>query len=235
MDQAEKLEIFRAQVKNVRALEAMWTHLVRTINRHLRREESTPVQVHTRLLALVYCSWVEALFLRVVHTPYGFSLLEIAEIQFARKSNVVLGWKKCVEVALRKVKGGKGSHLPNVKQTIERLIEEFIEAPSLVRNKLAHGQIEIALNRNNDQVNPVLTAAISDLNVVRLERHKAACAGLSEIIEAIVESPQKGAFKNYWALSERIDRELMRTREYTIEDKVQLLNRKPSLHEAYRP
>jgi hypothetical protein len=58
----------------------------------------------------------------------------------------------------------------NRRQEIERLVKEHVVEPSLIRNKIAHGQWEIALNRNNSAVNPAITAAIQQLDIVVIDR-----------------------------------------------------------------
>jgi len=166
----------------------------------------------------------------VIHTPYGFDLSEIDQIKEAsRTEGIVSGWRKCIELALRQVDATKSNHVPNLKQALERLVTEFIEGPSLIRNKIAHGQLKVALNRENTNINPDLTKEISDLNVVKLDRLHIACSGLAEIVESIIESPQKGAHREYWIISARIQEELARTENFTLEEKVSRLKQKKRL------
>src|SRR5712691_10074243 len=97
-----RLEIFIAQVENVRELDSAWRYLNRTINADLVKNNQQSAFLHTKLLALTYCAWLEALFSKVIHTPYGLDLAEIDQIKEAsRTDGIVSGWRKCIELALR--------------------------------------------------------------------------------------------------------------------------------------
>lgn len=236
MNQQQRLSVFKAQTENVRELNSAWAHLKRSIHAQLLVGNDKSVEVHTRLLALTYCAWTEALFSKLIHTPHGFELDEIAQIKTeARANGVTAGWRKCIELSVRNVEAARAGHLANVTQTLRRLIDTYIEAPSILRNKIAHGQVFIALNRDNTDVNPELTSGISNLNVVVLDRHKTACQGLSDIVENIVESPQKGAMRDYWVLTQQITEHLQETASHTIEEKVAHLREKAAHNKRFKP
>lgn len=226
MDNNDKLAIYRAQTENVRASQLAWANLKRSINSDLVKGDQRSATTHTRLLALTYSSWAEGALLKLIHTPYGFDVGEIEQIQASK--TVVEAWRKCIELALRRVEATRSGHLANVQQTLDRLVKEFVEKPSLLRNKLAHGQLVIALNRANTAVNSELTAEIASLDVVKLDRLHDALQGLSDIIEAIVESPVKGALRDYWTLLQRVESHLERTKGFTLEDKARQLREKRS-------
>ena len=227
MNQQERLRVFKAQTANVRELNASWRHLKRSINFDLVRGDAISVTVHTRALALTYCAWTEALFSKLIHTPYGLTLDEIDQIKrVSRDTGVVTGWRKCASLAFRRVRASRSGHVANAAQEVDRLIMSYIEAPSLLRNKIAHGQVVVALNRNNTDVNADMSADLSQLNVVTLDRHRFACQGLADIVEAVIESPQKGAMRDYWSLTQRITDHLRDTRRYSLADKVSHLQSK---------
>ena len=110
------------------------------------------------------------------------------------------GWLKCLELGLRRVsKTPKSNYIPNIKQAVERMIAEYVQEPRVLRNKIAHGQWEIALNRKNENTNDNLTKQINGINVVLLNLWKESHQGLSNIIEALIESPDKSFHKDYWS------------------------------------
>ena len=74
MNNADRLQIFHAQTDNVRMLNQARTQIKRAINSALRKGDKTSSQVHTKLLALVFCAWVEANFSKLIHTPSGFTM-----------------------------------------------------------------------------------------------------------------------------------------------------------------
>ena len=226
MTDTAKLAIFKAQTANVKAFERAWRIIKRSIHAALAKDDFSSAEIHTRLLALTYSAWAEALLSKLIHTPYGFDAHEISQIKSAGKDGISNCWRKCIELALNRVAASKSNHLPNATQTLNRLVLEFVETPSLLRNKLAHGQLVIALNRENTAVNNDLTNEIAELDVVKIDRLHEAMQGLSDIIEAIIESPQKGALRDYWKLLSAVTNRLDETRGYSIADKAQQLKSK---------
>ena len=94
----------------------------------------------------------------MIHTPHGLTLDEIEQIKVVtHNSGVKPGWTKCAQLAMRRVDGTSSSHVPNVLRKLEALIDDYIFDPSLIRNKLAHGQWSVALNRENTDINQEFT------------------------------------------------------------------------------
>jgi hypothetical protein len=82
---------------------------------------------------------------------------------------VTAAWKKCAQLALRRVVSARGTHVSEVRHTLNQLIDEYIEKLSVLRNKMAHGQVVVALNRGNTEINEALSEEIRALNVVVLD------------------------------------------------------------------
>jgi len=233
MNREEQLNIFKAQTENVREIEKAWKHLQRTINRELVCDNPTSATLHTKLLALVFCAWSEASFSKLIHTPHGLELDEIQQIKALAKKNIVDGWFKCLELGLRRVsKTPKSSYIPNIKQAVERIIKNYVQEPRVWRNKIAHGQWKISLNRENDNINDNLTNQISEINVVTLVIWKEAHQGLSNIIEALIESPDKAFHRDYWEEIVKVDEHLNKTKSWTLDEKVKKLKEKKLLHKT---
>lgn len=191
--------MFRAQTANTRELEAAWTHVNRQINSLLVHKQEKSVEVATKLLALIYCALAESTFSKLIHTPHCLTLDEIEQVKRETKLNGVKeGWIKCAELAVRRIDGANSGHAQNVLKKLSDLIQRYVFDPSLVRNKLAHGQWSVALNRDNDAVNDALTNEISKLDVVELYRRKHALQKLAAILEDIVESPNTAHWRDYW-------------------------------------
>lgn len=226
MNRHEQLIVFKAQVKNVQELDAAWKQVKRSINRDLIKDNHPAVRIHTKLLALVYCAWLEASFSKLLHTPYGFDLLEIEQIKAASRNSIVKAWEECIAVAVLRVSSGKSNYVPNIRQKLNRLIKEYVEEPSLLRNKVAHGQWIEALNRGNTAVNDDLTGTISTLDVVKLDVLHDASKGLYEIVEALIESPERTFHRDYWLLLSKLEGHLNRTATFSLADKVRKLKSK---------
>ena len=140
MDRTAQLEVYRAQTTNVKALQTAMRQLRHSINRSLRANDAPAVEVFTKFYALAFCAWSEANFSKLLHTPHGFSLDEIAQVQRAKADGISAAWKKCVELGLRHLDVDRGSFKPNAKQKLDAIITQHVFDPSLLRNKLAHGQ-----------------------------------------------------------------------------------------------
>lgn len=206
MDNADRLAVYAAQCANVHALDVARRQLKRSINDALRTGNSISAAVHTKSLALVFCAWVEASFSKTIHTPKGFSLTEIAQIKAAiRAGSVVDGWEKCIQLAFSKSAAKKSNFTPNAKQRLSKLIDSFVKDPSLIRNKIAHGQWTHGLNRENTKVNHAVSASVQSIDLIKIEVWFDCQKILCEIIELLIESPNKAFMACYWEKVGRVE------------------------------
>jgi hypothetical protein len=229
MDEQQRLSVFQAQTENIRELHRAWKHINRQINDSLVGNNTTTVGVNTKILAIVYCALAEATFSKLIHTPHGLTLDEIEQIKKAIKlTGVKSGWTKCAELAVQRVDGAKHNHRPNVLQKLTAMIDEFIYDPSLIRNKLAHGQWCIALNVENTAVNEKLTAEISGYSVLDFYRWQHSLEQLAAIIEDLIESPNRAHRRDYWPSLSKLEAKQWEIADWTIEKKVAQLRTKKS-------
>ena len=230
----EEIEIiFRAQTDNVRELEVAWKHINRTINDALRNNNDKQANFQTRILGLIFCAYAEATFSKLIHTPHGLSADEISQIKKKGKRDIVQGWLKCLRLSTLKIESIGSNHVPNMVQNITRLIQSYIREPSLIRNKIAHGQWVISLNRHNTSVNNEITEKVNNLNVVDLYRYKAAFDKLSTILEDVIVSPNKAHWKFYWQHVTDFDEEQRIMLTWTLENKTRELKEKSTHHKRH--
>lgn len=221
--------IFAAQVENVRELERAWKHVNRDINAAYRCNQASAARYETKLLAFVYCALAEAVFSKLIHSPRAFDWGEIKQIQTeAIKRGVREGWRKAVALALRRVDAQRSGHLENVTQVIDRLINQYIFDPSVLRNKIAHGQWKYALNRDNSSVNSDLTTEINNLDVVELYRRKEALMTLKSIVEDLIKSPNRAHQRDYWTYLVGLESKHQEMRSWTVQKKVHQIREKAS-------
>lgn len=224
MEEQQRVAVFRAQTTNVRELEKAWGHVNRQINALILQKNEKSVEINTKLLALIYCALAESIFSKLIHTPDGLTLPEIQQVKAASNAHgVKSGWLKCAELAVRRVAGAKSNHGHNVLKKLSDLIEQFIFDPSLVRNKLAHGQWSVALNRENTAVNVDITKEIDEHTVVELYRRKHALEKLAAIVEDIIESPNKAHHRDYWVHLTELEAKQAELATWTFEKKVEQL------------
>lgn len=229
MDDVQRIAVFRAQTTNVRELECAWRHVNRQINHLILSKDEKGVEINTKILALLYCSLAESIFSKLIHTPVCISLSDIERIKrTSSSSGIKYGWLICAQIATSKIGGAKTNHRHNVRKKLRELIEKYIFDPSLIRNKLAHGQWLIALNRGNTAVNVDLTEELSFLNCVELYRRKVSLEKLSAIIEDIIESPQRAHHRDYWNHMAELEAAHSRMADWSMRKKIDDLVAKKS-------
>lgn len=94
MDNATKLVIYQAQVQNVRSVQTALKHVHRLINSSLRQNDRAQTEHLTKIYALMFCTWAEANFLKVIHTPHGLELYELEQIKASKRANIVAVGRK---------------------------------------------------------------------------------------------------------------------------------------------
>ena len=212
MTNEEIFELYKLQSRNVRKLNQVKKSLVKDINLYLKKTDDFQVEIKTKLLAVLYCAWSEAQFIQIVYTPSAFSQSEIDYIKRIKdRSGIADGWKQMVELALQKVGDWQNSSdLQNRRKKLFDIIENYIKVPSLLRNKIAHGQWFHALNRDNTAENQALTNDLANLDSVKLIKLFEVHKYLGLVIRDLVQSPKRGFHQNYWvhmtALEEYVDK-----------------------------
>ena len=78
MLETDREDVFNAQTQNVRALDQAWKHINKSVNAAYSNGDTSAAEIHTKLLAQVYCAFAEAVFSKVIHTPNGLALDEIS-------------------------------------------------------------------------------------------------------------------------------------------------------------
>jgi hypothetical protein len=233
MDNKQKLAVYEAQVKNVRAIETSIRHIRRSINAALRNNQAPVADTFTKLYAVTFCAWAEANFSKVVHTPYGFDPGEIQQINVAKANGIASAWKKAVELAVKKLDARRGSFMPNTRQKLEQAINDHVFEPSMLRNKLAHGQWVEALNRDNDKINSDLTLLISGLDIVKVDGWRACHKCLSDMVETLIESPKRTFVRDWWRAVAALDEEMRQVSLRSLFDHITILKNKDVRTNAY--
>lgn len=220
MDQVQRLEIFKAQVRNVRALRSAMRQVHRSANRALRLNDKASSEAFTRIYAMLFCAWAEANFSKVIHTPYGFTLDEIDQINHAKTNGISVAWKKCVELGAGRLDAKRGRFKPNTIQTLNSAIDSHVLDPSLIRNKLAHGQWVAALNRDNTALNPEMTNSLNQLNLTHIGGWIECHQILADIVEHLIESPKKTFVRDWYRYVLELEERMKAAEERTLQDHI---------------
>jgi hypothetical protein len=139
------IKIVPRSLQNVRELKKQRTNLRRLFNKAIIKHDNPSLNVITKLYTLLYSSFAEVCFLKMIHTPYGFSETFITEI-FKQRS-LEEQWNKSIECAFSQVLSiPNRGEIQNKKRILIRHLKKYIIEPSQIRNKIAHGQWAIVLN-----------------------------------------------------------------------------------------
>lgn len=228
MTDEEIYDLYVLQSKNVRRLKQVQANLVKDINFYLKKNNDFQVEIKSKLLALLYCTLSEAQFIQIVHTPDGFTSAEIETIKAAKKSNVEDGWTTMIDLAMDKVGDWRNiADLEARRNSLHKIIADFVTTPSILRNKIAHGQWEFALNRENTKENKDLTTDLNNLDVVMITKWFDVHQFLGLIIRDLIQSPKKGFHNNYWTNLTDLEQYLLTSSSWTLKTKKQKLLLKP--------
>lgn len=214
------VEFYKAYTTNVKDFLTAEKDIRRIINRALKQKKKSTVNVQTKLYALLYSTYSESSFMKMILTPYGLEQKYIDEI--LKKDSIQEKWNKAIDLAFNKFTSySKGSEVPNKKLELKRIVQKFIVDPSIIRNKIAHGQISVALNRKNTSLNADLTKKIEDLNVVYIYRLFEINKALVAIIEDLIESPDKAHYMYYYQKYQKLENFISKSSTWNVESKLQ--------------
>lgn len=216
------IEVFKASVINVRELKQQRTNIKRLFNQSIKRKDRSSFNALTKLYALLFSSFAELCFLKIIHTPYGFNEDEINQISGQR--NLEQKWSKCLELAFSRIDSiaNKGD-IQNKKQTLTRHINTFIIEPSQLRNKIAHGQWLVALNNDNTAINQQTTDKIKSLDFVKTDILFSVYEKIGQAVEDLIESPRKAHFNDFYFHMTELEYLVEETKTWTIESKIKVL------------
>lgn len=226
MNHNQKLAVFRAQTENVRSLESSIKMVRRSINSALRNSDTPVATSFTKIYATLFCGWAEANFYKMLHTPHGFGADEIQQIQTTKQKGIAVAWKKCVELGLRHLEAKRGSFSPNARKKLNALIDTHVFDPSVLRNKLAHGQWQVALNRNHNGVQAEITSVIGSLDLVKIDAWMSVHRQLAEAIETLIESPKRAFMRDWYALVVNIEENVVKMKGRSIQSHIDRLRAK---------
>lgn len=212
-------DIFRACTENAKDLKKQRKRLLALANRAIREKNDADLNSLTKLYALLYSAYAEVSLLKLIHTPNAFGDSEIAQIENGR--NLEEKWKKCVELAFKKLNTDANlGEIANKKQTLTRIQNEYIIAPSQIRNKVAHGQWIVCLNNDCSHINVDATAEMKRLDFVKIDRLFSIYERFQQCILDLAIS-QRTHYRDYYVIITNLDEYIDSTRDWSLETKKQ--------------
>lgn len=229
MNDQEILKIYMGQSENVRYLTKVIKATQKDINLYIRKSNDFEVKVKTKILSLLYSAWSEAQFIQIAFTENGFMYSEILKIKSHKeKFGITEGWKNMINMALEKV--GDLNKNKDLKSRLDKLlsiVNDYIEEPSVLRNKIAHGQWINALNRDNTAINTEITQKLDQLDPIEIGKRIEIHRYMGFIVRDLVQSPKAGFHKHYWTNIVNLETYMAHTKTWSLASKKALLLKKP--------
>ena len=210
-------KIYRACVSNVKELKKHRARLRKLVNTAIKEKKDDDLDTFTKFYALLFSAYVEVSFLKLIHTPKALDVSEITQIQ--RGCNLEEKWKTCVQFAFLRINSSANSgEIANKKQTLTRIMSEYIIAPSQMRNKIAHGQWKICLNNQCTGINDEITNEILQLDFVKIDRYFEIYNKFQQCILDLLVS-QRTHYRDYYSLITELEEYIISTKDWTIQTK----------------
>ena len=214
-------EVYDACVVDVNELKSKRKILNKLINEAIRNNKNDALDTLTKLYALLYSSYAEISFLKLIHTPDGFSNEEIRVI--LKETNLTEKWHKCFELAMKKISNedNKGE-IANKRKKLQNILREYIIQPSKIRNKIAHGQWKKCLNSENEKINQEITSAILELDCVKIDILFSVYDMFQQCIVDLIKSPRTH-YRDYYSQIVKLEAFVEKTKMWSLGSKRKIL------------
>lgn len=210
--------VYNACRDNVKALLKHRNRIKGLVNEAIRDKDNSTIDSLTKLYALLYSSYVEVSFIKLIHTYGAFSESEIRQIQSQR--NLEEKWQKCVELLFSRINTSTNlGEIANKKQKLTRILKEYIINPSQIRNKVAHGQWVICLNNECTDINKDTTNELQNLDFVIIDRYFSIYKQFQQCILDLSISP-KTHYRDYYLIITDLEEYIESTKKWSMESKI---------------
>lgn len=177
------------------------------LNSEYKNDKIQQLETFSKYLLLTYCTWSEASFIKLKHTPHGLTLSDRFQ-NYGR--NIETKWKTLIDKIIDRIPNIYSGDISQIKSELKQISEDYIVNNSYIRNKIAHGQWDEALNSDNDDINIVSSQDMSFVDVVKIDSTFEIHHLFLEILENISESnvPEDLIIKknnSYLILKQKLD------------------------------
>lgn len=189
---APRDHLYKAHVKNLRAVEVSFERIMRELNGSVARGDEKTTDALTKTTMLLLGAWAENRLRKLTCEPNGFSEHEREMVGAA--TSQIDSWRKAIELGFRKRYGipraDLNTSLPITArshyQTLIAILDDNLKPIIEVRNKLAHGQWSRTLNNVNDDFSQEMMARISAENALTVKFKKRLLNCLAQLIHDLV-------------------------------------------------
>lgn len=235
-------DFFKAACANVKTIKQALDLLQRKINQLITQRPLTSgnklesailkeIQLLTKLAIPVYTAYTEAVFLKLLYTPNGFTKTEIDYIlKIQKKQSIIAAWKVAIQTSAKKSIGKKSNFYANSMKKIDKLINQHLQEPSELRNKIAHGQWHSTFNKSNSNLTPEVSAKINSIDIVKIMQWINVFRVMGELFFLSNQSPLKGYPEQYWHKITYIEELLTEQATWNFEKKIQQMHKKKNYY-----
>ncbi|WP_156807931.1 hypothetical protein [Henriciella marina] len=186
-------QLYRAHVKNLRAIETALTHTRLSMKQALSATNDATADVHLKTVLLLTGAWAECRLNKLVYEPGGLSEADRALVQSGTQYDqwltvIKTGFQnRYINSARRNVEephvnADTRARYDRITSSVDTHLKPIIE----MRNKLAHGQWVRALNAAGDDINPRMIQAIHAENALTSQFKAKLIDILADIVHDLV-------------------------------------------------
>lgn len=185
-------QLYKAHVRNLRAVDVAFERVVREMNSSLARSDEKTSNALLKTSMLLLGGWAENRLRKLTYEPNGFSELERNRIQGA--TSQLDSWTAALEIGFRKRHGishaSLAVSLPLTPRSyyiaLTSVLNTELRPIIEVRNKLAHGQWDRALNGENNDFSAVHNQQINSENAHSVKCKRRILESMAQIIHDLV-------------------------------------------------
>ena len=234
MKKLNEMTPYEAYVENVKILKKNRNVLKKLFNTILLTNNQDEIKLLTIEYAMLYSTYVEASFHKLIFTPDKLldsqinSILKVRAKVKNRKvktgeiyaSSIETQWNKFFEICLNKLKNdtNKGN-IANREKQIKTIFDEYISEKIYVRNKIAHGQWGVALTNDGTSVNHNIDINNMIDDFVRIDISFNVFDKFENILEDLLKSPRT-FFSQYYKNIEELNEYITKTKDWKLESKI---------------
>jgi hypothetical protein len=138
--------------------------------------------------------------------------------------------EKCVNTAFSKF-AKIGSEIPNKKKKIHKLLDDYLKTQANVRNKIAHGQWEYPLHKNNITHDSDAEVFLSLIDVIQIDTWFLVFNEIIGIVKGLIDARgknnHKAHYNQYITRLVNIQAIVDERKKFTLEEKIKRLKLKP--------
>ncbi len=199
--------LYHPHCKNLRLIESAIKCIEKNLRKSISKEEKIYVNIHTKILSHLINSWAEVRILKLVYenTIFKYSpkyskydaFTDTEKKEIIKQTSLKERWNVALNISFSKaykipIKDIDNPNVPfsaRMKHSaLLKILNSELLKSSELRNRIAHGQWEYALNNNMLSINTDLTGKLKTENIIKLQLKFKMFKSLAQIIHDLAVS-----------------------------------------------